>query len=242
MNIPLAEAPFGQTLKLVKVTDLNLAHRLWRLGLFENDEIVRLDREVLLQPVRIGGLKGEAVLGGGMAGKVIVHLEDGRKLPLAEMAPGESGHIEGLTGGTGLIRTLEVLGFNVGDPLLLIRKLPSMEYLVRVDGKERVRLTEGMAAKIRGRMGEQALQFISARMGEPFHVEEIFGGNRSVKLLRGRGIEPGKTLVLEGVLPAQNVRMCLHDPVIISTREGLRLFLEQADGRRIAVRVIESTV
>lgn len=237
MYVPLNDAPLGEPLVLVKVTDPNLALRLQRMGLFEGSEIVRLEQEVLVQPVRVRGPGGEAVLGGGMTMKMVVHLDDGRKLPLAEMQPGETGHIEGVTGGTGLSEALKTLQLKSNDRIHFVRRLPPMEYIAIIETSGRVRLTEGMAAKIWGRMQERMLQFVSARVGEKFHVEKILGGVNAAHMLQTRGIEPGKVLVLEGVAAqAQSLRQGIRNPLVISSREGLRLFLTPDSGEQILVR------
>ena len=236
MSMRLTDAPSGEPLVLTGVVDPDLALRLRRMGLFEGSEIVRLDQEVLVQPIRVRGPRGEAVLGGGMAMKIVVHLDDGRRLPLTEVQLGESGHIEGITGGTALSDTLEVLGLQPDDRIEVTRKLPPMEYITVVEPGDRVLLTEGMAAKSWGRMDDWLCQFVSARVGQGYHVIEILGGTNARRMLRSRGIEPGKTLVLQAVAQAQTLQPGVRNPVVISSREGLRLFLEREDGERILVR------
>jgi hypothetical protein len=54
-------------------------------------------------------------------------------------------------------------------------------------------------------------------------------------MLYSRQIEPGTILVLENVAPAQSLRTETRNPVVIASREGLRLFLNPEDGRRILV-------
>ena len=239
MNIPLTEAPMGRPLVLTAVKDMDLARRLRLMGLFEGSEIMRLDEEVMLRPVRIRGPKGEAVLGGGMAAKVVVHLDDGRKMPLSEMKGGETGHMEGLTGGRDLADTLEILGLTLNDHIHFVRALPPMEYITIIENRGRVRLTEGMASKIWGEMLGQTLQFVSARAGEKFRVIKLLGGNRARRQLRSKGLEPGKILILEGVAQAQSLNPGLFNPVIVSSREGLRLFLGIDEGDKVLVREIE---
>ena len=208
------------------------------MGLFEGSEITRLDQEVLIQPIRVRGPQGDAVLGGGMTMKIVVHLDDGRKLPLAEMKPDEAGHIEGLTGGRRLESALETLGLKMNDHIRMLRRLPPMEYVAVIESQGRVRLTEGMAVKIWGRMHGKSLQFVSSRAGERFHVEQILGGANACQMLGSRGIEPGKILILEGVAPAQNLRMGVRNPVVITSAEGLRLFLNLSDAEQILVQQI----
>ncbi|QTA86990.1 ferrous iron transport protein A [Desulfonema magnum] len=241
MYTSLIDAPLGRTLILVKVEDLSMEMRLRRMGLFEGSSLTRLDEEVLIQPVRVRGPGGEFILGGGMASRIVAHLDDGRKLPLVELKPGESGHIEGVTCGGSLEKTLKTLGVRENDEITFVRKIPPMEYITLVEEEKRIRLNEGMAAKIWGRMGEKYLQFASAGVKEKFEVTDILGGQRIKKSLTLQGITPGKTLMLEGVEQAKSLFMTRQNPLIISSSDGLRLFLQEQEGRKVFVRVSEQT-
>ena len=64
MYQPLTKAIFGAPLVIEKMADPELARRLQFMGLFVGSEIVRLDQEVLIHPVRVRGPKREVVLGG----------------------------------------------------------------------------------------------------------------------------------------------------------------------------------
>jgi Fe2+ transport system protein FeoA len=242
MRIPLTQADVGKPLTIHKMANPELGTRLGRMGLFEGSEILRLDQEVLVQPVRVRGPGGDAVIGGGMAMKIVVHLPDDRRLPLIEMQPRQSGHIEGLTGGVALLETLETLGLKPDDPILFIRRLPPMEYVVITEGGNRVRLTEGMAAKIWGRMGGRSMQLVSARTSEPFEATRIMGGHNARRMLRDQGIEQGAKIRLEGVARAQSLQLTTRNPVGIATRQGLRLFLEDKDANEILVRPVAERI
>jgi Fe2+ transport system protein FeoA len=239
MYKPLIEAAFGMPLVIKKMANPELAMRLRRMGLFEGSEIVRLDQEVLVRPVRVRGPRGEAVLGGGMVMKIVVHLDDGRKLPLSEMKPGDGGHIEGLTGGKQLEAALERLGLKAHDRVAYVRQLPPMEYVTLAASGRRVRLTEGMAAKIWGQMQNRSLQFVSARAGVPFRVDQILGGTHSRLMLLARGIKPGDVITLEAVAEAQGLPATVRSPIIVFSREGLRLYLEETEGKMILVNEAE---
>lgn len=235
MWIPLNDAPLGEPLLLARVTDVDLDLRLQRMGLFQGSEIVRLDQEVLIQSIRVAGPRGEVVLGGGMAMKTVVHLDDGRRLPLAEVKPGECGHIEGLTGGSALSRALDVLGLKSDDCIRVSRRLPPMEYAVLVEPGNRVMLTDGMAAKVWGKIQERFQQLVTAAVGRSFLVVEILGGYYARKQLGSHGIEPRRTIVLETVAGAQVLRHEVRNPVVVVSRGGLRLFLRPREGERIFV-------
>ena len=103
-----------------------------------------------MHPVRVRGVKGEVVLGGGMATRVIVHLDDGRRMPLMDMKPGQRGHIKGTTGSINLADALNTLGLKEDGEIVYLRQLPRMDYTVVVRKNATVRIPEGMAAKVWG--------------------------------------------------------------------------------------------
>ncbi|MEA2059679.1 MAG: ferrous iron transport protein A [Thermodesulfobacteriota bacterium] len=231
MKTTLNQAPFNETLRLAEIDNPGLLLRFQHIGLYKEDLLTRLDEEILVMPVKVKGSKGERVLGRGMATKVVVHLDDGRKFPLAELKPGTSGHIEGIVGGTRLADALATLGLENKDEVKLIRRIPPMEYtaLVGSISPERVHLSEGIAAKIWGTMRDGSLQFSAAARGKPFHVKKILGGEKAHKaVFMHGGIAPGVIMKLEGVKSAEIISVNRQiDPVIIVTHGGLRLMLEK---------------
>jgi Fe2+ transport system protein FeoA len=236
MEANLAHAPCGVPLTVTRVADERLEIQLGRMGIQPGSAVTRLDEEVALNTVRLRGPKGEVLLGGGMGGKVVVHLDDGRMAPLTELSPGESGHIEAVTGGESLAATLAALGLKDDDRITMVRALPPMEYVARVTGRGRVRLPEGMAAKILGRMGELECQFANAQAGAEFVVTRILGGARARKAIAALDIAVGDHLVLDHVSKASSYRMTAGDRVVLSSRGGLRLFLRRDQADLVIVR------
>lgn len=233
----LTNAPFEKSLILVKVADHSLALRFRNMGVFEGMELIRLKEDVKLQPIRVGGSKGDAVIGGGMSSKIIVSLNDGgRKSSLSEMEPGETGYIARLTGGSGLSNALKILGFEKNERITLIRRLPPMEYNAFIEKKGKIRLTESMAAKIWGEMDGKMVQFNFVQKKKKFFVKSLLGGQNAVEMLHSRGIETGIVLILEGIRPARNLYMCKNNPTVVSTKDGLRLFLKEKDCEQIFVK------
>ncbi len=227
----LSHAPTNIPLTISRVTDEDLEALMWRMGLFVGGEITRLDEDVALKTVRVKGPKGEVVLGSGMGGKVVAHLDDGRMLPLVELQPGDKGHVECVTAGKALREGMAALGLKDDDPIELIRILPPMEYTTVVEGRGRIRLAEGMAAKILGHMGDVHCQFANAQAGMDFVVDQIIGGKRAQRAIASLDIAPGVILRLEMVGKAPSYQMASRNRSVISTAEGLRLFLreDQAD-------------
>ena len=235
MKTPLNQAPFDRQLTISDITETGVETLLSRLGLFRGGKFVREEEEVLVHPVRVRGSKGEVVLGGGMATRVIVHLDDGRRMPLTDMHTGQRGHIEGTTCAANLAEALNVLGLDEDQEIIYIRQLPRMDYTVATGKGRTVRIQEGMAAKIWGRIGERYLQFISAGRRQPFLVEKILGGLRSTTALEERGIAVGLTISLESVAAAQIFTMAAQEAVVISTDDGLHLHLRPGQAEHILV-------
>lgn len=229
MNISLNNAPFSQPLQLIKVNNHSLCVRFHHMGLYENDILTRLDEDISIQPVRVRGPRGDCIFGKGMATKIVAHLDDNRKLPVAEMKPGESGHIEGIVGGGRLSEALETLGINENDLITLVHRIPPMEYTALVDRTKRARLNEGITSKIWGTLDGRYLQFCSSRKDKVFHVEKIFGGRMAHESVEMHGgIRPGVDLILESVKPAETIIATNSvNPVIIRTNDGLRLLLNE---------------
>lgn len=231
MHSSLSDAPCDIELSIVRIVDADMRSRLARMGVYPGSRVTRLDDEVATDTVRVRGPRGEVVLGGGMGGKIVAHLDDGRMLPLAEMLPGERGHIEAITAGTALIEALAALGLGNDDEIEMIRRLPPMQYITVVDGRSRIRLAEGLAAKILGRMGAVECQFANAQAGADFLVSRIIGGERAGRAIASLGIRIGSVLRLESVEKAPSYRMGMGNRFVISSSEGLRLYLrnDQAD-------------
>lgn len=231
MEASLAQAPCEINLRVQRIASPQFESQLGRMGIFPGSLITRLDEEVALHTVRVRGPKGEVLLGGGMGGKVVVHLDDGRMVPLTELTPGDTGHIETVTGGESLAGTLAALGLADDDRIEMLRVIPPMEYVARLDGRGRIRLAEGMAAKILGRMGDLECQFANAQAEVPFTVTRLLGGERARRAIAALNIRIGDVLRLDHVAKAPSYRLTGGERIVVSSREGLRLFLrpDQAD-------------
>lgn len=231
----LNDAPFNVPLRFESVAVRDLAIRLEKVGLFTGAEIVKNDEQVYMQPVRVKGEKGDVILSGGMATKTIVHIGD-RKMPIIDMAPGQSGHIEGIVSGSALGRSLEILGLVENSEVSFIRKLPLMEYVTLiVSAGRRVRLVTGLTAKVAGICAGKFRQFAMTSPGEPFEVTCLLGGQGSLNALAEHGITEGVILILESVEMNQTVEVCGENCLSITTRDGLHLHLPVEAGNNIFV-------
>lgn len=228
------QAPRDTPMVLAEIKDEQLAERLARIGVYPGDETMRQDEEAVSGSVRVRGPKGEVVLGGGMAAKVIAHHDDGHKTPVIEMHPGEAGHVEGLICGSALAEGLAVLGIRENDPITMLRRVPPMTYLTLIGGK-RVQLTEGIATKIWGEMDGRFMQFVTAGRNKPFCVQRLLAGRRASAMLARLDIAPGRAIILEGVTPAQTMGRGGRDQVVLAMKTGLRLYLRPDQAQSVLV-------
>lgn len=235
--IPLYDAPFDCPLELFRIENKYLAAQLQKMGLFIGNEISRLDESLIAQAVRIRTKTGEVVLSGGMGIKTIIHLPNNRRIPLLDMEPGESGHIEGTTGGHSLAQTLVKLGLKNEEEITLIRKLPPMEYTTRLDHGRLLQLTEGDAARILGESHGRTSQFSFASIHNDFQVCKLLGGNKALSRLQHIGITNDSILTLVSVSSAQPLHLDNHNQLVISSPDGLHLHLPQQAGQMISVRL-----
>lgn len=240
MEILLSDAPFDIPLTLSRVTRAEVDTMLSQLGLYRGQTFYREHEEVLLHPVRVRTSHGDVVLGGMRAMCIVVHLDDGRKMPLLELSAGQTGHIEGASCPKDVAETLAVLGIDKDEPITFLRQLPPMEYTIMVGEKRRTVLNEGRASKIWGAIGERRLQFVSAGKGQPFLVEKILGGSRACEALEEKGIAPGKTISLVNVAPSQTLSLTTREPVVITTENRLHFHLPVDQAKCIYVKPSES--
>ena len=232
----LAHAPSGIPLHLVHITDNGLATRLARLGLFEGTKLARLGKTVSIGPVKVSGPKGEVVLGGGLAERVVVHLEeDDRRLPLPECLPHSTGHIEGITGNLEVEKALEKLGLSDNDHITVIRRMPPMTYKILVAGTHYEHLNENLASILLGDTLAGSAQFCSVGTGEPFVVRHILADQYSQNVLMATHIEPGTGMELLSVSSSPVLQLADSTPVVAETSDGLRLYFREHDAHDLIV-------
>nr|WP_320049574.1 FeoA family protein [uncultured Desulfuromonas sp.] len=236
--ISLCDAPVDQPLLLHAIHDRRLAAQLEKIGLSANSRLTRLDETLTLRTIRVESASGQAILSGGMGLKTIIHLDDGRRLPLMDMEVGQSGHIEGTTGGRSLTQILETLGLKEDEPITLIRKLPPMEYRVRLENNQRITLSEGDAARIWGECEQSQIQFSLASAHKTFQVARLLGGHQAQQRLVKDSIQPGSDLVLESVRSVQDLCLAPEPQLVINSQDGLHLHLSQEESRHISVYVL----
>lgn len=234
-------APHGSSLCIERINSEQLEKELFRMGITVGNTVYRMNAELDLHTVKIRHKGGDTVLSGGMGGKVLGHLNDGRIIALTEMKVGEKGHIETVEGGEDLLSTMKSLGLEHGQEFEMIRILPPMEYITLINGKRRERLSEGMAAKILGTLenGEHC-QFANTCAGSKFTVEKVIGGENAQKIMAAFNIRSGDILVLELVENAPVFKLSQGDRFILTNKAGLRIYLKKDQAEAIIVSYTET--
>lgn len=194
----LSNAPFEQLLRITAIADEAIEKELNKAGLRVGVECHK-HLPATLPSVRIKGPEGSVVLGGGLSNKVLIKCGSITKY-LGEIQFKDNGVITEINGGCWLQNSLQKLGLALGSKIRLMRRLPPMEYVVRINNQERIKLSESTAARIIGKH-EDGLeqQFSSARVELDFKINSIVGGRKFSTFLKGLGISRGEKIVLEGL-------------------------------------------
>ncbi len=229
-------APHGEMLSIERINNEQLEKELFRMGVTTQNIVYRMNAELDMHTVKIRHKGGDTVLSGGMGGKVLGHLEDNRIIPLTDMKVGEKGHIETVEGGKELHAAMKSLGLEEGQEFEMIRILPPMEYITLVNKNRRERLSEGMAAKILGKLENgETVQFANSSAGSNFVVEKVIGGENAQKIMQAFNIKQGDILTLESVENAPSYRLGQGDHFILTNKEGLRVYLKKDQAEAIIV-------
>ena len=194
----LNNAPFEQLLRIVAITNESFENEMKRSGLRVGSECHK-HLSTNIPSLRLKGPKGSVVLGGGLTRKIILNVSKEQK-ELAEIKFNDCAEVAEIKGGCWLQKSLEMLGIKVGSKVRLMRRLPPMEYVIRINNQERIKIGEAFAARIIGCHEEGNIQqFSSARVEIDFKVTDIAGGRKFMTFMKSMGISLGEKIVLEGL-------------------------------------------
>ncbi|MBM9612825.1 hypothetical protein JWJ90_00835 [Desulfobulbus rhabdoformis] len=237
MYSSLLDAPAHTVLTLLDITHPGLSQWLQRLGLYVGSQVIRHDEDVNYFPARVRTAVGDVVVPAGLAIRLFVHADSGERKPLVEMERKEQGHVETMSCGRGCNLALRHLGLAEEARITFIRLLPHMDYVTLINGHERTRLTEGEAARVWGKGGDETEhQFYFATRNQPFAVSEIIGGRKVREHLQTHGIGPGCSLTLEAIEQAREAHTAGVEPITISSPGGLRCYLNRKQAAQVIVK------
>lgn len=235
MTCTLVQAPFGRSLRITRIIGADFSARMSRLGLYEGARLLRINEAAKLGAVKVRTTLGETVLSGWLAGQVVIHLDDDRRVPLLECRSLESGHVEGITGQDIVEDSLRALGITDGDRIQFLRRMPPMAYAFSVRGKGRASMSESMAAHVLGETAAGPRQFSSVGVGEVLTVIRILPGEATPASLASLHVTEGAELTLVNVSASPELGKSADHPVACVTKDGMRLYFREQDAASIIV-------
>ncbi len=235
------EAPYEQLMKLIAVPDQELANELSKVGLRAGTEFHKhLSKNP--QSIRIKVANGSIMLGSRMAQRIIIKCGKETK-SLNKILFIDDAVIESIEGGKGFQTAVSKLGLKPGIKVNLIHRLPKMEYVIRVNGSSRIKISEVRAARILGFHDEEKIiQLSAARVAMNFTVTDIAVGGKSAAFLKELGIIPKANLILEGVEASKDIffsQAAKNSDICIKLKSsGARIHLSNDKAKLLKVKMV----
>ena len=231
----LFEAPPETLLRVISITDPAIASQLARTGLEPGSECHKHLHEAP-PSLRIKSANATAVIGSGMSQKIFIRCNNITKR-LSDILFEDEAVIHEIRGGRFLLSAMDTLGFPIGTACHLQRRLPPMEYVLRLnDNRHRIKISDAVAAKVLGTHTDDGptIQFTSARIEYPFTIRSIIGGRKTVYFVKELGLKKGQIIHLEGVEHSKYVHspFAMESDICIKMRRG---------GLRIYVTAVQAT-
>jgi len=232
----LNSAESGYCYRIADIKDGSLANRLATYGLFKNSVITKIDPDdVQYATLKVNSKNGTAAIPGQLSKTILVRSGRGQAKSIYDIAEGKSANVAAIDGCEKTKARLSVLGIEEGVRLKVLKRLPHMEYVVLVDQKKRLRVSEAIASVIVGETLNQHKQFSFARKGKDFKVKTIQAGKKIQSYLSNVGIEEGVTICLEGIEPGKNIVFDENGTLSVYAMDGFRLIMTEENAEKIMV-------
>jgi len=233
-RLDLAVSGYCYTIADIKSEELSM--KLASYGLFKNSIITKIDPETMqYATLKISTKRGTASIPGRLAKDVHVRSGRGALKSIYDLEEGKSANVEEIDGCEKTAARLKELGIEKGVRLKLLRYLPHMEYIVLVNNRSRVRLSEAVAASVIGESLNMHKQFSFARKGRLFTVKSIVAGEKVTSYLENIGIKSGVEIILEGIEPGKYIPFEDEGTILIYATEGFHFRLSTATAEKIIV-------
>ncbi len=222
--------------KVLRISGHQLARRLEDLGIRPKTVVTKMKGVKETAPaLRVATKEREGVLGVGTCLKIWVDYQ-GSTTTLESMPPKATGVVKELSGGESMVEAVDLLGIREGEEVTVLHRLPPMDNVVTVDG-HRMRVGEGLAAKVWGTREGRPIQLTALGAGHSLVVDKIAGGKSAVEHLEDMGIRPGVKIVVDRVEPRQIIGMGRTQVVCIRSLEGIELWLGKKEAASIMGKV-----
>lgn len=240
MTTLLAANPI-HSLQIVRIANEVLAWRLEACGIFTGGFITKEDPAAFgCKSLKLHSAKGNLVIPGKMAYHIHVATATGA-LPdfhLAELAEGASATITMIEKEEHALFKLGELGLAENLEVVLLRKLPHMEYRLLIDKRRRMRVTEAIAAGILGKINGTIRQFSFAKRNKSFLITDIAQEAAICNFLKQNGLVPGAEIVLEVIEPGENIAIDSQQDVVFYPANGAKLSVSKETASQIMVEEV----
>lgn len=230
----LNQAPSDKPLFVNRVENPKIAYQLQQLGISEDTEVIKQNRQVVLKPTLVKMKTDSLILSESMTAETIVERSGGRLISLALLPSAESGTFKGCVDGYNLEQFLGHLNLCLGDAISFERHLPSVAFIATHNIENTVRFTLDQAARITGTVNDWRGQFAAMQLKQRFKVEAIEG--KAAAELR---IKPGDRLLLKALEKATAYANIITNAVVFRIEDHSELLFTEETAAQIFVRACD---
>ncbi|MGE4497164.1 MAG: hypothetical protein AB7E48_04730 [Deferribacterales bacterium] len=213
------------------------AQKLASLGLYKGSAVTKLETDDIKYPtVKVDTKNGVRVISGQLAKHITVRAGSGEPKPFYTAPLSSTVITHNLGRCDKNAARLAMLGIKERIKLKIIKYLPPMEYVVMVNHKNRVRISEAVAAMIIGDTeNRKNFQFTFSPKGAEFKVKGIAAGKKITAFLCGVDICTGSVISMEGIESGKRVDLDAEQDVVLHTHEGLIITMSAKTASMIEV-------
>ncbi|QAR32899.1 hypothetical protein EP073_05615 [Geovibrio thiophilus] len=213
------------------------AQKLASLGLYKGSAVTKLDLDDIKYPtVKIDTKNGVRVLSGQLAKHITVRAGSGEPKPFYEVSPSSTVITYSVGKSDKNAARLAMLGVKERMKVKIIKNLPPMEYVITVNHKNRVRISEAVAAMIVGdTVNRKDFQLTFSPKGTEFRVTGIAAGQKITAFLSGVEIGIGSVIIMEGIESGKRVDLDAEQEIVLYTHEGLIITMSSKTASMIEV-------
>ncbi|GAB1535101.1 hypothetical protein ADMFC3_07320 [Geovibrio sp. ADMFC3] len=235
LNLKNAES--GYCYRIKNTPQGESAQKLAALGLYKGSAVTKLDLDdVKYSTVKVDTKNGVRVISGQLAKHITVRAGSGSPKPFYDAAPSATVITYSLGKCEKNAKRLAMLGIKPRMKLKIIKSLPPMEYVVNVNHKNRVRISEAVAAMIIGdTVNRKNFQFTFSPKGVEFKVSGIAAGKKIATFLNNADINIGSVLSMEGIESGKRVDLDAEQEIVLHTFEGVVITMSEKTASLIEV-------
>lgn len=234
--ISLFDAQMSHCYQIAEIKNIQLANDIGSYGIYKNSIVMKVDSDDLnYATLKLQTKDGTCTVWGHLAKKIFVKAGKQASKNIYDVEEGKTAILESVQGCETFQERLAFLGLVPGRRIKVQKRLPFMQYMVLIDGKIRVKLSEAIASTLFGVCMGKEMQFSFARKDKPFLVTKIISGEKMGLYLSEIGIDEGAEIQLTGIEPGKQVIFDEDASIALNVLEGYRLLISPETAKAIKV-------